>query len=244
MLYLERLNSHYGWDIFIATFPSLLWCSVFNWFNGAVPIELMLWIIIRRAYTVWVLPVWVLSSMEKLEGLLPVLCVLYNLVAVRGSRWHWTSVRAVLSSHGLGCWPWFIHGPSQASKGYEYPFGKKSRTPESRSENHAWTGCFYPREFVIEQYEPCLFSLWYLLGFHIPICLYFDLAAGGYSGEIQELASVKIVLDILLANFGVGFFLVVGFFGCGGWIGFLRVLVVLFLLLLHVFISFTTFTDT
>lgn len=42
--------------------------------------------------------------------------------------------------------------------------------------------------------------------FHIHICLYFDLAAGGYSGEIQELVSVKIVLNILLTNFGVGFF--------------------------------------
>lgn len=52
--------------------------------------------------------------------------------------------------------------------------------------------------------------------FYVHRCLYFDLAAGCYSGEIQELASVKIVLNNLLPSFG-GFFF---FFGCvcGFWV--------------------------
>lgn len=81
--------------------------------------------------------------------------------------------------------------------------------------------------------------------FNVHICLYFDLAAGGYSGEIQELVSVKTVLDILLTNFGVGFFLVVFFLDGVGWlVGFWGFLVGFFLLLLHIFISLTTFTDS
>ena len=59
---------------------------------------------------------------------------------------------------------------------------------------------------------------------HLHGRLHFDLAAGCYSGETQELASVKIVLDNVLPNFwvflvvvclGVLFYgLVWGFFNC------------------------------
>lgn len=42
---------------------------------------------------------------------------------------------------------------------------------------------------------------------NIHTCLYFDMAADCYSGEIQELASVKRVLNNLLPS--LGFFLVV-----------------------------------
>lgn len=149
MMYMERLDSHCGWDICIVTFPSLSWCTIFNWFKEADPIALMLRLIIRQSYAAWILPVWLFSSMEKLEGLLPVLSVLCHLIDVCESKCHSVYVRTVLSRHGLGCWPWFIYGPSQASKGCEYPFGKKSRTPESRSEKHGWTGCFCPSVFVI-----------------------------------------------------------------------------------------------
>lgn len=43
--------------------------------------------------------------------------------------------------------------------------------------------------------------------------LYFDLAAGCYAGEIQELASVKIVLDNLLCNLGFFWLWFVWWFG-------------------------------